>query len=569
MTSIKNHISSLSIPCALKENLQKLTIDENYAFYFIFYSESNLLTLPTITIAGSGNVFEELINQDWVIHSVDLYNVIINLLDIDALIEYQLNSQKMYSHLNCQLDQLVFQAEEDHDGYLGLHFMKKTGNAYLEKTRKWLETRSKNHLNKLDEYITNIGDRDSNYVIIVNALKQLLKEVLIDFTTIFFPPSLLQMPSEEEVLNFLLKHSKILEKYDWPQIDTVRKYRFQKSNPPIQHLLYIINFDKQEEENNKYEITLLIDIIRVFISVFSTTLLYQYKEEYKKRTKQLKIYNIREEAKASVESWEETLENQVKETLKTFYRPKSVFLLSKKYFNIPLTDLNYERGIQLFIVVLTHKRTYQEIRQFNNAIAKKTKGRVKVTVLLQKESDWVKNLPEFFEFYKKYFTDQNLFYGNSFYINYKTERYFIDNNKKQYNKECLESINLAYLNIKENSNAIFCEAQTMLYHFVIQQSLVLLIYKKLDLIPNIIELSYLWDLIQWCYPSVYKDINDLPAVKRILFNKDCFVKSYPKSNDYIINCTLEDIKELDSFCDMIYSFAKEEVKDSSLIIELQ
>ncbi|KUF44548.1 hypothetical protein AS361_15975 [Myroides marinus] len=125
------------------------------------------------------------------------------------------------------------------------------------------------------------------------------------------------------------------------------------------------------------------------------------------------------------------------------------------------------------------------------------------------------------------------------------------------------------MNIKENSNAIFCEAQTMLYHFVIQQSLVLLIYKKLDLIPNIIELSYLWDLIQWCYPSVYKDINDLPAVKRILFNKDCFVKSYPKSNDYIINCTLEDIKELDSFCDMIYSFAKEEVKDSSLIIELQ
>lgn len=567
MTSIKNHISSLSIPSALIENLQKITIDENYAFYFIFYSESNLLTLPTITIAGRGDVFKELTNQDWVTQSIDLYNVIINLFEIDTLIEYKLNSQKMYSHLNCQLDQLVFQAEEDYGGYLGLHFMKKTGKTYLKKTRKWLENRSKNHLNKLDEYIVRIEDRDSNYVTIVNALKQLLKEVLIDFTTIFFPPFLMQIPSEEEVLNFILKHSKSVSKCNWPQIDTVREYRFQKSTPPIQHLLYIFNFDKQEE-NNKYEITLLIDIMRVFISLFSTTLLYQYTEEYKKRTKQLKIHNIREEAKASVESWEETLENQVKATLKTFYTPKSVFLLSKRHFNIPLTELNYERGIHLFIVVLTQKRTYQDIRQFCKAITKQTSGQVKVTAILQKASDWTRNIPMFFEFYKKYFTNQNLFYGNSIYISHDKDEDIITDNKNKYIQECLESLNQAYLNIKENSNAIFCEAQVMLYHFVIQQSLVLLIYKKLEFIPSIIDVNYLYDLIQWCYPSVYKNINDLPAVKKILFNKDCFVKYYPKPNDFIADCTLEDIKELDSFCDMIYSLTKEEVKDSSLLIEL-
>lgn len=564
MTSIKNHISSLSIPCALKENLQKLTFLKNYTLYFIFYSESNLLTLPTITIAGRGNEFEELINQDWIIQSIDLYNVKTNLFDINNLFDYQLNSQKIYSHLNCRPDQLIYQAYEDYEGYLELHLVKKNGNAYLEKTKKWLETRSKNHLNKLDKYIVSIGDRDCNYSIIVNALKQLLKEAILDFKTIFFPPFLIQLPSEEEILNFILKYSKSLSRYDWPQINTIRKYSFNEPNPPVKHLLYIFNFDKQEE-NNKYEITLLIDIVRVFISVFSTTLLHQYTQEYKKRTKQLKIYNIIEEAKASVESWEETLENQVKETLKTLYRPKSVFLLSKRYFNIPLADLNFERGIHLFIVILTHKRTYQEIRQFNNTITKKTKGRAKVTVILQKENDWVKNLPEFFAFYKKYFTDQNLFYGNSFYLNYKKEESIIDNKKDQYNKDCLESLNRAYLNIKENSNEIFCEAQAMLYHFVIQQSLVLLIYKKLELIPSIIDLNYLWDLIQWCYPSVYKEIDDLSAVKRILFNKDCFVKSYPKPNDFIVDCTLDDIKEVDTFCDVIYSFTKEKIKDSSFI----
>ncbi|MDM1521526.1 hypothetical protein HX087_17295, partial [Myroides odoratimimus] len=209
-----------------------------------------------------------------------------------------------------------------------------------------------------------------------------------------------------------------------------------------------------------------------------------------------------------------------------------------------------------------------EIRQFSNLITKQTSGQVKVTVLLQKASNWTRNIPMFFEFYKKYFTNQNLFYGNSIYISHDKDEDIITDNKNKYIQECLESLNQAYLNIKENSNAIFCEAQVMLYHFVIQQSLVLLIYKKLEFIPSIIDVNYLYDLIQWCYPSVYKNINDLPAVKRILFNKDCFVKYYPKPNDFIADCTLEDIKELDSFCDMIYSLTKEEVKDSSLLIEL-
>ncbi|MFM9402579.1 hypothetical protein ACKLNQ_11635 [Myroides odoratimimus] len=228
-----------------------------------------------------------------------------------------------------------------------------------------------------------------------------------------------------------------------------------------------------------------------------------------------------------------------------------------------MTDFKYERGIHLFIVVLTQKRTYQEIRQFSNLITKQTSGQVKVTVLLQKASNWTRNIPMFFEFYKKYFTSQNLFYGNSIYISYDKDEDTITHNKNKYTQECLESLNRAYLNIKENSNATFCEAQAMLYHFVIQQSLVLLIYRKLDFISSIIDLNYLWDLIQWYYPSVYKDINELPTVKKMLFNKDCFVKYYPKPNDFIVDSTLEDIKELDSFCDMIYSFTKKELGDNS------
>jgi len=42
----------------------------------------------------------------------------------------------------------------------------------------------------------------------------------------------------------------------------------------------------------------------------------------------------------------------------------------------------------------------------------------------------------------------------------------------------------------------------------------------------------------------------------ILFNKGSFVRYYPRLNDFIVDYSLEDIKELDSFCDMIYSFTK-------------
>ncbi|MEC4054538.1 hypothetical protein VSP10_17345 [Myroides odoratimimus] len=153
------------------------------------------------------------------------------------------------------------------------------------------------------------------------------------------------------------------------------------------------------------------------------------------------------------------------------------------------------------------------------------------------------------------------------YIDYDKDENLIVENKKRYNQECLKATNKAYLNIKDNNKEVFCEAQATLYHFVIQQSLVLLIYNKLEVKPNIIGLKYLWDLIQWCHPSIYTDIDNMSVIRKALFNNS-FVRSYPKSNGHVINCSLEDIKELDIFCSMIYSLTKKELGDnSSLSVE--
>lgn len=566
MTNIKNCISSLRISGALKEKLEELTVDENEAFYFIFYTESNLLTLPTITIAGYGDVFQELMTQDWVIKSIEFYGVIVNLLNVDDLLEYQRNSQKIYRHLNCQLDQLVFQAEEDLDGNLEIHFNERKEKNYLKKTKKWFKTRERKHLNTLDQYIANIENNESNYAIIVNGLQQLLKGIISDFETIFFPPFLLQKLSHTQILTFVLKYCKSLKVY-WPKINIVRDVYFEEITPPAVHFHYILGFDLLQQKN-EYEATLLIEIVRALIRAFSITLFNHYVEEYIERVKQLEIYTIKEEAKASVESWEDILEKQVKAELKTIYNPQAVFLLSKRYFNISLPDLKYEKGIQLFLVVLTHKTTYESVKHFSSTIGKKTNGRVKVTVILQKKSNWTRHIPMFYEFYKRYFVSSNLYLGVTFSIDYAKVEILTTDNKEQYTRDCVKLLDKTYVSIKQNVEEQLCETQAMLYHYILQQSLILLIYNKLSFIPNIIELRYLWNMIQWFYPSVYKDLEELTVIKQIIFNTDSFVKSYPKQNDYISNCTSEGIKELDTFCSMIYTLTKEELKKSNSIIDV-
>ncbi|MGL5277247.1 hypothetical protein [Myroides sp.] len=566
MTNIKNCISSLRISGALKEKLEELTVDENEAFYFIFYSESNLLTLPTITIVGYGDVFQELMTQDWVIKSIEFYGVIVNLLNVYDLFEYQRNSQKIYRHLNCQLDQLVFQANEDHDGNLEIHFNERKEKNYFKKTKKWFKTRERNHLNTLNHYIANIENNENNYAIIVNGLQQLLKEIISDFQTIFFPPFFVQKLSHTEILTFVLNYCKSLEVY-WPKTNIVRDVYFEDTTPPAVHFHYILGFDLLQQKN-EYEATLLIEIVRALIRAFSITLFNHYVEEYIERVKQLEIYTIKEEAKASVESWEDSLETKVREALNVIYNPKSVFLLSKKYFNISLSELKHEKGLHFFIIVLTNKMTYQYIKELSNMLRKETNGRVKVTVLLQKKSNWTRHIPLFPTFYKTYFQREKLFEGHMLYIDYDKIVLPIIDNKSQYNQECLRLLENIDISLKQNFEKQFCETQAMHYHFVLQQSLILLIYNKLDFIPNIIGLKYLWDLIQWCYPTVYKDLEDISVVKRVLFDNDSFVKSYPKQNDYISNCTIEDIKELDTFCGMIYTLTKEELKNSNSIIDV-
>ncbi|MEC4036563.1 hypothetical protein [Myroides odoratimimus] len=564
MLTSKNLISSSSIHKDIKENLSEFISKPDNWIYYVFHAQANILTLPTITIIGEGKVLKELVNQDWVNNSIELYNTIINVIEMDQLILNKKTPHNIYYNLNCQLDQLIFCNDGFYDEEIE-NIQNDGERNFLKKTKRWLKQKEESYTKLLQPYTSSEEQDSVNIVFILQRLQQLLQEIITDFKVIFLPMDVfLKNYTTEQVLSFLVAHSNTVKnKFDKnTTIAGIDFYNLTKPPLSIKYLLIILNYQSSIKED-VYDIKLLIDNLNLFAEALTIDFKNDYSDIFKHRVKQLETYNIIEKAKASVESWEDTLENQVKETLKTFYRPKSVFLLSKRYFNIPLTDFKYERGIHLFIVVLTQKRTYQEIRQFSNLITKQTSGQVKVTVLLQKASNWTRNIPMFFEFYKKYFTSQNLFYGNSIYISYDKDEDTITHNKNKYTQECLESLNRAYLNIKENSNATFCEAQAMLYHFVIQQSLVLLIYRKLDFISSIIDLNYLWDLIQWCYPSVYKDINELPTVKKMLFNKDCFVKYYPKPNDFIFDSTLEDIKELDSFCDMIYSFTKKELGDNS------
>ncbi|MCC9043308.1 hypothetical protein LNQ81_11560 [Myroides sp. M-43] len=568
MSSTKNLISSSSIHKDVKDNLSEFISNQDNWIYYVFHAQANILNLPTITIIGEGKVMDELINQDWVNNSIELYNIIINVIEMDQIIVNKKTPHNIYYNLNCQWDQLIFYNDDFYDEEIA-YFQNNGEKKFLKKTRRWLKQKEEAYTKSLVSYTNNEEKDSANFVFTLKRLQQLLEEIITDFKVIFHPmEGFLKSYTTEQVLSFLVAHSNTVKnKFDRDTtILSIDFYDLTKSPLSIKYLLSILNYQSSTIEEDIYDIKLLINNLGLFAEALSTDFNSDYSDIFKQRVKQLETHIIIEKAKTSVESWEDILENQVKEALKTFYKPKSVFLLSKKYFNIPLTDLKYEKGIHLFIVVLTQKRNYQEIRQFSNLITKQTSGKVKVSVLLQKANNWTRNIPEFLEFYEKHFTNVNLFYGNSIYISYDKDEDIIAYNKNRYTQECFESLNRAYLNIKENSDERFCEAQAMLYHFVIQQSLLLLVYKKLDLIPNIINLSYLWDLIQWCYPSIYKDISDLPTVRKVLFNKDCFIKYYPKPNEFIVDCTLEDIKELDSFCDMIYSFTKEELKDSSLSI---
>ncbi|MDM1521622.1 hypothetical protein, partial [Myroides odoratimimus] len=385
MLTSKNLISSSSIHKDIKENLSEFISKPDNWIYYVFHAQANILTLPTITIIGEGKVLKELVNQDWVNNSIELYNTIINVIEMDQLILNKKTPHNIYYNLNCQLDQLIFCNDGFYDEEIE-NIQNDGERNFLKKTKSWLKQKEESYTKLLQPYTSSEEQDSVNIVFILQRLQQLLQEIITDFKVIFLPMDVfLKNYTTEQVLSFLVAHSNTVKnKFDKnTTIAGIDFYDLTKPPLSIKYLLIILNYQSSIKED-VYDIKLLIDNLNLFAEALTIDFKNDYSDIFKHRVKQLETYNIIEKAKASVESWEDTLENQVKETLKTFYRPKSVFLLSKRYFNIPLTDLKYERGIHLFIVVLTHKRTYQEIRQFSNLITKQTSGQVKVTVLLQK-----------------------------------------------------------------------------------------------------------------------------------------------------------------------------------------
>lgn len=566
MIAIKNIISNSSIHRDLKNLLNTLLSDNDNCIYYVFYANAGLLSLPIITVIGEGQIVDTLIKEDWVVNSIETYKTFINVIEIDQLFVDKNAPHNIYYNLNCQLDQLVFYNDMAYDE--GVEYFQINGTKnFLKETKKWFEAKCTNYDNILHRYIGKIDSENQNSTFQLNGLQQLLKEVIADFQVVFCPmQGFLKSYSESEVLEVILTYYKSGTVY-LSNDDVLNFHIYRESPLPLEHFLYLLDF-KSTGIGKKYDVSLLVESLCSLIKSLSVHLHIKYVKEFRERIGTLDIFTIKEEAKASVESWEDILEKQVKTELKTIYNPQAVFLLSKRYFNISLPDLKYEKGIQLFLVVLTHKTTYESVKHFSSTIGKQTNGRVKVTVILQKKSNWTRHIPMFYEFYKKYFVSNNLYLGIRFSIDYtKVEKLTLDN-KEQYIRDCVKLLDKTYVSIKQNIEEHFCETQAMLYHYILQQSLILLIYNKLSFIPNIIELRYLWNMIQWFYPSVYKDLDEITITKQILFNTDSFVKSYPKQNDYISNCTVEDIKELDTFCGMIYTLTKEELKKSNSIIDV-
>lgn len=261
----------------------------------------------------------------------------------------------------------------------------------------------------------------------------------------------------------------------------------------------------------------------------------------------LQRHDILESVEKSQKNPEIKYRNKTKKVLKKYHNPLSVYLIACKKTGVSESSLHY------FCIALVQKISYSTVLLIKSDIRKATKGNVQITILLQKKTNWHKQIPLFHSFYKEWFTQDNLWFGKHSEINFEElELKPTIQTKIEYWEACSKSLkNMLYLDeISLTSNKK--EMHLILYKQFLTQSFLAIIYSELNIIPHILNLKYLWDILEWCYPEIHQKINNNPFLKEILFKEIEILVQYPKPQNYVFNFSEEEMSEVSIFCKEVY-----------------
>lgn len=547
MKAVTNKILDLEIPNELKEKLHYLIEEDREHVHYVFYSKPNLnFEKPTITIITEGWTVKKLIDESWIKAGSSKYEVHVHLLDISNLLLHEDISSKIFLHLNCNTMQLVYIDylcdNYEYHSYYKFECRKK----YLKQTIRWFERTQAIYENIIENYIEMSYRNNNDVVVSLLLFQEFFKDLLFDFRTIFCPiPHSLEI-SNKEVLIYMLSHCSA--------------FNAIKEAIPMDFFVKILEYKVEESSLifNEESFSVLLKNVKLFKDALFVDFQDAYIKDYKKLMKQVEIFEIETEAIRNFKTEDDILKEKAKSLLKKCLNTKSVYLISQKSYNITSvhSDMKHETGTHYFLFVLAHFVSFDKIREVTKRITKETDGRVKVTIISQKATSWKVHVPLFHEFYEKY-CKYNIWYGSSMNLDYDLfDLASPEKTKVHFWKNCSELINDSLFSFNSLSEGEIKEVHFILYRHALHHTLLAIIYSKLNMVPNIQSTSYLWEIVEWCYPQFYQENIITTVTKKLLFDHYDFEKSYPKEKKSTFDFSHEDLTATLNFCKTTYTFAK-------------
>lgn len=541
MKAIETTSKQHELPKELNEKLNKLI--ENDKIHFIFYSNDNLLDLPTLTIVLQEHAnSKKLLKKKWISKSVERFKLHVHFINMQSFYQSDSFQNNIYASLNCQSIHLVYGSEKDCKPLFISDFSKRHQNKVLNSIDIWFQSEHQRHsmfLNILEK------EYDDDKLISNEAALQCLKTILLEIQNRIQP--IIKPNSKDNTKYFLkliLQHCKsVKENFDNAEtsknLESILDFKIEQNLIP-------------KEDNNPPNIKNLIALTLKLVDALYIDLANDILTKYKEISLTCETAILKQQQA----TLQKNLEAKTKEILKNYVGLHSIYFLKRKITQIYSSKKTPEFKVELLLLVTVDRNTLEMEGNLRQKVLLETDNKVEVTFILLKKSNWQKHLPVYGVFLHKHLKKEQHWIGNPLVPELSlSETIPLDQLKSKFWIECKSVVNPIIQRNKllgVNNGSVLDYG---LYKGLFQQLLIAILFSKANFIPQVFSVKYIWRLIEWYVPEILDKIYLNERTSSILLGSYNIIRNHPTIIPYKFNNVEEEWKDLQAICETLLDYA--------------
>ncbi|MEC4028953.1 hypothetical protein [Myroides odoratimimus] len=550
MKSIINNLESLKLSSELKHELEELI--KKKLVGFIFYSQNNLLNHPIITLCFYD--IDELNNIrkcKWITKGINHYQVNIYCLCIKDFYQSDSFQNIMYSTLNFQKENLTYGSLLDAEPLFSLHQSKHKENDFEKYISKWFTKHYKRNTKFLKslkkELKTNLINEQSAML----GIKQVIQDTKERVQPIL--SGSIQC-NNASFLNFVFSQCYPVqdifeEDFDFYAEDMVSLFREELKPKKI---------TEQTEPKKQLTIGYLLTIAQYFLEAMYVEIPHRILSKYRHIVNKQKLLSL--DNPEQITEIQEVLEERTRKALEKYKKVKSFYLIKRRANEQILLSSEAPTPHKLHLLLIASVETLHineegNIRQY---VSFHTEDLVDVTTILIKKSNWHLHIPVYHSFFRTNLTEHKLWIGAPLIAeNPDLETFPLSELKLKFWTECKVMVKPIVKRLSYQIKDCQSDADVILYKYTLQQLAMAILFAKMDYMPQVHTVSYLWRLIQWYAPELNLVIDCDKEIREMLFDNYTSLRNYPSIKFPTVKYTEEQWSRVYYFICKIYEFAKE------------